>query len=220
MIWIKICGITNPDDAWVAVEAGANALGFLFAESPRKIDPKLAKEIVAAVPAKVEKVGVFVDERPARIREVVKLVGLTAVQLHGSESHEFAQQLFPEKERPRLYRALSIKAVFSAANITAVLHAHKLRPVFDAMLVDSGSPTRGGTGLTFDWERARPFITGLKKWGKVIVAGGLTPTNVQRAIEMFRPWGLDVSSGVEREPGKKDHEKIKAFIAAVRQVRT
>jgi len=214
--WIKICGTTNVADALLAVEAGADAIGFVFAESPRRIEPGQAAEITAQLPPGLEKVGVFVNERAAHIRWVVKQAGLTAVQLHGDEAAEFAANLFPEEERPRLYRAVSMRTIFSAANVTALLREHRTKPVFDALLVDSGSPTRGGTGLTFDWDRAQPFITGLKKSGKVIVAGGLTPQNVARAIALFRPWGVDVASGVEREPGKKDPDKLRAFVQAVR----
>jgi phosphoribosylanthranilate isomerase len=219
MIWIKICGTTNLDDARAAADAGANAIGFVMAESSRRIEPKQVAAIVAQLPPKVEKVGVFVNERPARIREIVKHTGLTAVQLHGDDSADFAEQLFPESAtgRPRIYRALSMKTIFSTANATAFLRVHRVKQIFDALLVDSGSPTRGGTGFTFDWERARPFINGLKQTGKVIVAGGLTPDNVARAIEIFKPWGVDVASGVESEPGKKDHDKIKAFVEAVRK---
>jgi phosphoribosylanthranilate isomerase len=220
MIWVKICGTTNLEDARAAADAGADAVGFVFADSPRKIDPKQAAEIVSQLPSAVEKVGVFVNERAARIREIVKQVGLTAVQLYGEEAADSAERLFPvePQQRPRVYRALSMKTIFSAANATAFLRAHRVKQVFDALLVDSGSSTRGGgTGLTFDWERARPFITGLKKTGKVIVAGGLTPENVARAVEMFRPWGVDVASGVEKEPGRKDHEKIRAFVTAARR---
>jgi phosphoribosylanthranilate isomerase len=218
-IWIKICGTTSLEDAQLALEAGADAIGFVFAESPRRVTPEQAAEIVAQLPAKVEKIGVFVNERAAHIRAVVKQAGLTGVQLHGEEPVEFAAQLFPEEGRPRLYRALSMRTVFSAANVTTLLREHRTKPVFDALLVDSGSPTRGGTGLTFDWDRAQPFITGLKKSGKVIVAGGLTPENVARAIAMFHPWGVDVASGVEREPGKKDPDRLRAFVQAARQAR-
>jgi phosphoribosylanthranilate isomerase len=221
MTWIKICGTTNLDDARAAADAGADAVGFVLAESPRRVEPQLVSTIVARMPAAIEKVGVFVNERPARIREIVKQTGLTAVQLHGDEPADFADQLFPgkEAERPKVYRALSMKTIFSAANATAFLRMHRVKQIFDALLVDSGSPTRGGTGFTFDWERARPFIDGLKKTGKVIVAGGLTPENVVRAIELFRPWGVDVASGVESEPGKKDHEKIRAFVEMVRKTK-
>jgi phosphoribosylanthranilate isomerase len=183
------------------------------------VDQDLRKAIVAKLPSKVEKVGVFVNETPARIREIVKQAGLTAVQLHGNESVAFAESLFPAgaKERPRIYRALSMKNLFSAGSDTAFLRDSRA-PAFDAVLIDSGSETRtGGTGLTFDWSRAQPFITGLRKKFKVIVAGGLRPDNVAKAIEMFRPWGVDVASGVEAEPGRKDLEKLRAFVAAVRE---
>jgi phosphoribosylanthranilate isomerase len=220
MTWIKICGTTNLEDALLASRAGADAVGFVFAESPRRIEPKLAAEIVAQLPVTIEKVGVFANERAARIRAIVKQVALTAVQLHGDETTDLAEQLFPEtdKTRPRLYRALSMKTIFSSANAAALLRAQRVKPVFDALLVDSGSPRGGGTGLTFDWDRAQPFIVGLKKTGKVIVAGGLTPENVARAIQMFRPWGVDVATGVESAPGKKDSQKVAAFVNAVRSV--
>jgi phosphoribosylanthranilate isomerase len=219
MTWIKICGTTNLEDALTACDAGADALGFVFADSPRRIDPKLAAEIIRKLPEKVEKVGVFVNERSGRIREIVKQAALTAVQLHGNESGEFAEKLFADmqEDRPRLYRALTMSTMFSAANATASLRAQRAKPLFDALLVDSGSSRGGGTGLTFDWDRAQPFIVGLKKTGKVIVAGGLTPQNVARAIQMFQPWGVDVASGVEAEPGKKDPEKVRALVKAVRE---
>lgn len=221
-MWVKICGTTSLEDALLAAEAGADAVGFVFAaESPRRVEPKQVAEIVAQLPKSIEKVGVFLNERPARIREIVKSTGLTTVQLYGAEPVALAAQLYPEGEkRPRIYCAISMKTVFSAANAAAALRVTRERPVYDAVLVDSGSASRGGgTGLTFDWERARPFINGLKKSGKVIVAGGLKPENIARAIEIFRPWGVDVCSGVEREPGKKDPEKVRAFVAAARSVR-
>lgn len=216
MTWIKICGTTSLLDAEAAVAAGADALGFIFAPSPRQIDPKAAAEIIGRLPARVEKVGVFVNEAPERIREVVALAGLTGVQLHGDESLEFARALFKTKQRPRLYRAMSMRSMFSAGNSTALMRDSQ-QPAFDAMLIDSGSATRvGGTGLTFDWVRARPIIEGLKRRFRVIVAGGLRADNVAAAIQTFRPWGVDVASGVEAEPGRKDPEQVRSFIANVR----
>jgi phosphoribosylanthranilate isomerase len=219
MTWIKICGITRLEDAQLAAGAGADAVGFIFADSPRRVDPGLAASIVTHLPPTLETVGVFVNERSSRIREIVTLAGLTAVQLHGDEPPGFAEQLFSEDEagRPKVYRTLSMKTVYSAVNATAFLSAHKTKPVYAALLLDSGSPASGGAGVTFDWERARPFVAGLKRTANVIVAGGLTPENVGRAIEIFRPWGVDVASGVESAPGKKDPEKVRAFIAAVRK---
>jgi phosphoribosylanthranilate isomerase len=216
MTWVKICANTNLEDARVAVEAGADAVGFVFAaESPRRVDAQQVRDIVSQLPPEVEKVGVFVNAPAAEIRSTVKLAGLTAVQLHGEESNAFAEHLFPEGERPRIYRGLSLKTVFSAASGAGFLRGKS--PVFDAVLVDSGSATQhGGTGLTFDWSRAQPFIRGLRKKYKVIVAGGLTPQNVAQAIDLFRPWGVDVATGVESAPGRKDHDKVRAFIAAVK----
>jgi phosphoribosylanthranilate isomerase len=218
-MWIKIYGNTNLEDARAAAEAGADAVGFVFVrESPRWIEPAAAGEIVAQLPATVEKVGVFVNELPSKIREIVKQAGLTAVQLHGNETLEYAQVLFGQKDRPKIYRAMSMRTVFSVASGASFLNP-KAQAIFDAVLVDSGSPTRhGGSGLTFDWIRAQPFITGLRKKHRVIVAGGLTPDNVAHAIEMFKPWGVDVASGVEAAPGKKDHDKIRSFVQAVRAI--
>jgi phosphoribosylanthranilate isomerase len=220
MTWVKICGNTNLEDARAAVDAGADALGFVFAESPRRISPELAAQIVAQLPGEVEKVGVFVNELPSKIRETVKQVGLTAVQLHGDETVAYAEVLFSQEREwhPKVYRALAMSTVFSVTSGATFLHDRRAETAFDAVLVDSGSPARhGGTGLTFDWSRAQPLLVGLRKKFRVVVAGGLTPENVAKAIEMFKPWGVDVASGVEARPGKKDHEKIRSFIAAVRK---
>ena len=220
MTWIKICGTTSLVDAEAAVVAGADALGFIFAPSPRRIEPAAVAAIIAALPPGVEKIGVFVDEAPARLREIVKQARLTGVQLHGNESLEFAAALFPPTapQRPRLYRALSMRTIFSASTNAAFLRNPSPTPIFDAVLIDSASETQsGGTGLNFDWSRAQPFITGLRGRFKVVVAGGLRPDNVAKAIAMFRPWGVDVVSGVEAEPGRKDLAQLRDFIAAVRQ---
>jgi len=220
MTWIKICANTNLDDARAAVNAGADAVGFVFAPSPRRIDAVTAAEIVAQLPAPVEKVGVFVNELPSKIREIVQQVGLTVVQLHGDESIAYAEVLFGNVEkhlRPKIFRALSMTTMFSVTAGAVLLHDPRAATAFDAVLVDSSSPTRaGGTGATFDWSRTQPFINSLHKKYKVIVAGGLKPANVAQAVQMFQPWGVDVASGVESEPGRKDHEKLRAFVAAVR----
>lgn len=221
MTWIKICGTTSLPDAEASVAAGADALGFIFAASPRRIEPDAAAEIIAKLPPSVEKVGVFVNETAVRVLEIVKLAGLTGVQLHGDESLEFAATLFSKsaKSRPRVYRALSMRSMFSASRDTAFLRDTSQAPAFDALLVDSGSPTRaGGTGLTFDWTRALPIINGLKRRFKVIVAGGLRAENIAQAVTLFRPWGVDVASGVEASPGHKDVDQLRAFIANARAV--
>ncbi len=215
-MWIKICANTSLEDALTAAEAGADAVGFVFAsDSPRHIGPQQVREIVAKLPPETGKVGVFVNAPAAEIRSTVKFAGLTAVQVYGDEGNEVAAPLLADPDRPRIFRALSMKSVFSAAGGAAFLR--EKAPAYDAVLVDSGSATRGGgTGLTFDWTRAQPFIAALRMKYKVVIAGGLTPENVARAVDLFKPWGVDVTSGVEIAPGKKDYARLRAFIQAVR----
>lgn len=236
MAWIKICGITNVGDADSAVDAGADALGFVFAESPRKVSAKVVRAITAALPPRIEKVGVFVNESAEAILDAVIEGGLTAVQLHGHESLDYARSLrdrFAGLSSPvKMVRATRAPVV--DLNMRETLgwdpvaegvveldpHTAEARPgVFSALLVDSGSATQaGGTGTTFDWHRTRSLLGMMNGFAKVIIAGGLTPVNVAAAIDIFHPWGVDVSSGVEREPGKKDQGKVKAFVNAVRAV--
>jgi phosphoribosylanthranilate isomerase len=219
MTWIKICGITNLEDALTAVEAGADALGFVFYEkSPRKVDPETVREIVQALPTEVEKVGVFVNESAARIDQSVRQTGLTAVQLCGKESVggfiKYLQLRQNVNHRPKVIAVipgeeLAEGGFFVAAELKNALHA---------LLIDSGSAAQpGGTGRRFDWEKARGMVEVLGLTIPTVVAGGLTSSNVAEALTVFHPWGVDVSSGVESHPGKKDPEKVRAFIAAVRQ---
>lgn len=223
MTWIKICGNTNLDDALAAMDAGADALGFIFAPSPRRIDPKDAQAIVAQLPETMEKVGVFVNETAEHIRDIVDQVHLTAVQLHGDESPEFARNLFRRPGRARrsglrVFKALpvitgierSLREFANTKGIAAVL--------LDSAAHDSGSP-RGGSGKAFDWGRAALFVPGVSERVRVILAGGLNPDNVAGAIQMLTPWGVDVCSGVEQSPGKKDPARMRAFVAAVRATR-
>ena len=210
MTWIKICGITNLEDALAAVKAGADALGFVFFEkSPRRIDPRAVQQIVAKLPPKVEKIGVFVDSTIAHIRQTVQQAELTGVQVHGNEDISFFDRLadgWNVPESIRFVRALSVRPGFETL-------AGTLQSGVNTFLLDSPSAERrGGTGASFDWPRAAEFV----KRHQTIVAGGLTPANVKDAIRILNPWGVDVSSGVEAQPGKKDPEKIRAFIAAVR----
>lgn len=214
MTWIKICGTTNLDDAQLAVEAGADALGFVFYDkSPRNIDPEKAREIVTELPAYVEKVGVFVDDSFKHIRDVVEQVKLTAVQFY-TRTWEHVEDLVSANGNaisPKLIMALPADEL-SQANVliqTRILHA---------IMLDSGSSERpGGTGKTFDWKRAHGVIQGLSLTVPVIVAGGLTPLNVGEAVKFFQPYGVDVASGVEAKPGKKDSRKVQAFVRAVRE---
>jgi phosphoribosylanthranilate isomerase len=219
MTWVKICGITNLEDAQVAVEAGADAVGFVFHEkSPRKVDVETVRKIVAELPNRVDKVGVFVEQDAAEIREIVGGARLSAAQLHG-----------PKAIRAVLSTAGTVQDAIGAGKFIMVLPSEKLaeggfflseatqKKCF-AILVDSGSAeVPGGTGKQFDWENARGFLQGLSLKTPVVVAGGLTPSNVSEALRVLQPFGVDVASGVEKRPAKKDSEKVRAFVNAVRQ---
>ncbi len=201
MVRVKICGITHLTDALAAVEAGVHALGFVFfPRSPRYISPDRAREIVSSLPPFVTTVGVFVDESPGYIKEILDAVGLDLVQLHGQEPPETCKALFP-----RVIKAFRLKGPEDLSRIEAY------RQVVRAILLDTYRPgIPGGTGECFDWHlalSAKPF--GLP----LILAGGLGPNNVRQAIETVDPYGLDVSSGVEISPGRKDPQKIKALMA-------
>jgi len=188
---VKICGITNRDDAMAAVEAGASAIGFNFYRaSPRYIAHTGAAMIAEKLPAQVWKVGVFVDERADWIARVVTDVGLDVAQLYGTSE------------------ALGVR-VWRACRITDSLDSYLADESVEALLVDSPSEDLwGGTGKTFDWSEAK----GIAK--KTIIAGGLDAANVRQAIEQAQPWGVDVCSGVEKSPGVKDREKMNEFVKA------
>jgi phosphoribosylanthranilate isomerase len=227
MTWIKICGTTTRDDALAAVEAGADAVGFVFAPSPRRIAPEAAQEIAAALPRTIDKVGVFANESAERIESVACQVGLTVVQLHGDESPDFARWLFRRSDghldgraRLRVFKAVSMMP-----GVEGVLREFTTDAV-DGVLLDSavlrvacmGQGTelvRGGTGVTFDWKRATNFVPGIATRTRIILAGGLSPANVADAVRILKPWGVDVCTGVETSPGAKDHARIRAFVGAV-----
>jgi phosphoribosylanthranilate isomerase len=202
MIKIKICGITNLDDALAAADAGADALGFNFyKKSPRYIEPDKAAEIIAQLPPFIMPVGIFVNEREEKIRENQALTCIQAIQLHGDESPEFCQRF-----GGRVIKAFQVRDKESLKNM-----AHYR---VGAFLLDSYKDgVRGGTGVTFDWHLA----VVAKTFGKVILAGGLTPENVAEAVKLVQPYGVDVAGGVEREKGIKDHAKVRKFIAEVRR---
>ena len=208
--WIKICGTTSLEDALSSIEAGADALGFIFAPSKRRILPENAQKIIRQLPQNIEKIGVFQDAGPMVICQVVREVELTGIQMHGEG--EFPPEVYsylPEDRRDGLRK---IKTVIVWEGFELRFDSYAAVPgVVDAWLFDSGA----GSGQTFDWQSARAKLG--ERQGKFIVAGGLTPENVGDAIRTFSPWGVDVVTGVEREPGRKDPEKLKAFVAAVRR---
>ncbi len=197
-MFVKICGITSEEDALLATALGADALGFVFAPSTRQIQPVQAYDIVRRLPPDVLTVGVFRDHAPQRVVEIMHQVGLRAAQLHGHESIEDTRYV---RER--------VPLVIKAFPAGAPALADVARYAADAVLVDSSTP---GSGRVFDWALAEDAPLGRR----VILAGGLTPENVGAAIVRVRPWGVDVSSGVEASPGKKDARKLRAFVAAAR----
>lgn len=219
MTWVKVCGITNLEDALAAVEAGADALGFVFYEkSARNVDPGIVGQIVAKVPARVEKVGVFVNEAAERIDQSVRQAGLTAVQLWGKQSVagfiKYSRVQRDINHRPKVI------FVIPAGTLSEGLFfiGDELKNALHALLIDSVSAAEpGGTGKRFDWQKAQGMIEMLGLTMPTIVAGGLTPENVADALALLHPWGVDVSSGVESKPGKKDPEKVRAFVSAVRE---
>jgi phosphoribosylanthranilate isomerase len=200
-MWIKVCGITRLEDAVSAATFGADAVGFVFAASPRRVTPEQVCEISSRMPSGLQKVGVFVDSPIDLVREVVECCGLDLVQLHGGESPEYCAALGD----------MAIKAI-RVDRGTDVLGASRYQ--CGALLFDSrAQANRGGTGQTFDWR----LLHLLDDRKRVIVAGGLDPGNVAKAVRLVRPYGVDVSSGVEREPGVKDPVLMYEFIQNARR---
>jgi len=217
MTWVKICGTTSLKDAQLSVSSGADALGFIFAPSPRQVEVAVAAEIVAALPNGVEKIGVFVDESPVRVAEVAAQVGLTGVQLHGNEPAELLPEFRQAVGNRRLIKALAARELISASEDKVSSHLRS-RDNIDAVLLDSGSAAKpGGTGVPFDWEQTVLLSEAIQTVVPVIISGGLNSHNVSEALLLFHPWGVDVVSGVEREPGKKDEAKLREFVTAVRR---
>jgi phosphoribosylanthranilate isomerase len=214
MTWVKICGMTNLEDALVAVDAGADAVGLVFYEkSPRCVTVETAREIVGKLPESVEKVGVFVNEVEDALCDLAGRTGLTAIQMHGENEDPHVADLVKAR-RPQL----KILAAISMRQKSPDGWAMMWRPdVVHAFLVDSGDSSKpGGTGEPFDWHKSEPMVERIKRLGNVVAAGGLSPQNVCEAISILEPWGVDVVSGVEASPGKKDPEKVRAFVKAVR----
>jgi phosphoribosylanthranilate isomerase len=204
---VKICGITNLDDALVAIDAGADMLGFNFyAKSPRYIAPDECRSLCAAISnlkSQVTTVGLFVNAQPSFVAAVLDDCGLDLAQLHGDEPVEFIGRLWG-----RAYKGLRGLGQNNPAAYAAV------SPGYPSLLVDSYSPTLyGGTGEIGDWSAAGAVAAQFP----IILAGGLNPGNIGQAIAQVRPWGVDTASGVESAPGRKDHAKIRAFVAAARE---
>lgn len=202
---VKICGITNAEDAVAAVKAGADALGVVLTEGPRQVTLDEAADALAPVPPFVGRVGVFVDSDPVFVAEAAERLRLTALQFHGEESAlECAGAPVP------VIKAIHVRdgGAFDAEAAFA-----PYRGVVSAFLLDTFvRGESGGTGVPFAWEHVAP----LPRWAPVIVAGGLTPVNVVAAVAALKPFGVDVSSGVEERRRHKDHDKLQAFVAAVR----
>lgn len=199
MTVVKVCGITNVEDARAAVEAGAGALGFNFyAKSPRYVSPTAAAAIAAGVPAEILKVGVFVNEAPARVAEIVREAGLDVAQLHGDEGADDVPA------GVRVWKAFRVNDTFALEQLETF-------PA-EAFLLDTPTELYGGSGHTFDWTRARGA------GGRILLAGGLDESNVREAIAAAQPWGVDACSRLESAPGKKDHGRMARFIAAAHSV--
>ena len=204
MVKVKICGITSYEDAAAAVEAGADALGFVFYDkSPRCINPVRAAGIISRLPPFIQTVGLFVNEETAQVNWTADYCGLDVVQLHGDETPEDCLEV-----KRRVIKAFRIQKIISIAPLEKYQDYQ-----VSGYLLDAWSPDAyGGTGRTFNWELAQAA----KQFGPVVLAGGLTPENVAEAIRVVKPYGVDVSSGVETAPGKKDADMVREFIRAAK----
>jgi phosphoribosylanthranilate isomerase len=203
-IKVKICGITNPDDAIAAVDCGADALGFVFfAGSPRYISHEKVREIIKKLPSFTTTVGVFVNEKIEEIEKIIALTGIDVIQLHGNEPPEMCNI------SRRIIKAIRVKSLESLDPL------RNYKDTVSAFLLDTFTPDIfGGTGQIFNWDIALEA----KQFGRIILAGGLTPDNIAEAVRHVRPYGVDVSSGVELEKGEKDHKKMKLFIERAKAV--
>lgn len=198
---IKICGITNMEDAQAAADFGADALGFIFyKESKRYVDPQVVKSIISSLPPFITTVGVFVNQALDEISQIKKTTGIQVAQLHGDETSEFASSLSID--------VIKVIRVKDKSDLDKVAQYSAQAILFDTY----SDQEYGGTGESFDWE----ILNNLLSEKKIILSGGLNPENVLEAVQIVRPYAVDVSSGVEDTPGKKDHTKIKKFIGAIK----
>ncbi len=206
MTRVKICGITSLEDALTAVETGADALGFVFfKESPRHIFPEQAARIIAQLPPFVQAVGLFVNEQATTVNEIANRCRLDLVQLHGDEPPDYCRLV-----QRRVLKAFRVRSLASLEEVAQYQVA--------GYLLDTFSPSfYGGTGLSFNWEIANEAV---QRYGRIILAGGLTPDNVAEAVRQVQPWAVDVSSGVESAPGRKDAQKVREFIRNAKDVQS
>jgi len=204
MVKVKICGITNVDDAMAAVDFGADALGFVFYRgSPRYISSDDAAEIARKLPPFITRVGVFVDEKTEEIEKIIASTGIDIIQLHGEETPDMC------RFSRRIIKAIRVKSLESLDSLV------NYKGRVSAFVLDTVAPDIvGGTGLIFNWDIAEYA----KQFGRIILAGGLNPDNISEAVRRVRPYGVDVSSGIELKKGKKDHNKLKLFIERAKGV--
>lgn len=221
-MWVKICANTHLDDALAAVDAGADALGFVFAPSRRQVEAAQVRALTSQLPAFVETVGVFATDDAEAIAYIIVQAGLRTAQLHGGLNLELARKL-----RKRLGPAVDIIQTTHWSIDDATASAHRVTTAIEQLAKESPSTrllvdakvgaASGGLGVSFDWQSAQPVFARAEQLGiRLILAGGLRPDNVAQAIDTLHPWGVDVASGVEREPGRKDHTLLRSFLAAAR----
>jgi len=194
---LKICGITNKEDAVMVSNLGADALGFVFAESKRKITPEKAREIIEMLPPFITTVGIFMDTSLTEINEISEFTSIDAVQLHGNETPEYC-----DKIKKKIIKSILINETDAKESLLSKMQYYSV----SAFILDPGK----GSGKTFDWEIAKEIEK------PIIIAGGLTPDNVKKVITNLHPYGVDVSTGVEKDYGIKDREKVEKFITEVR----
>ena len=213
-MWIKICGNTNLEDARFATECGADAVGFVFAPSPRQVDPETVRQIIQGLPGEVEKLGVFVKAEFDEIVSTVETCSLTGIQIHRTADDESIPRL-----RRHFGQDIRILQVLNYKEFAFERQLQELDQNEDPLLVDSSTARAvGGTGTSFNWLEARSTLQRTAPKLRLIAAGGLSPENVREAIKVLQPWGVDVVSGVESRPGKKDPKRVQAFIEASRAI--
>jgi phosphoribosylanthranilate isomerase len=212
-MWVKICGNTSLEDAQLAADAGADAVGFVFAPGPRRVTSEQVAAITPHLPTSLEKIGVFVEADLASIMATIEQCGLTGVQLHAADQPDLISRL---RDRFGTQQRI-LQVIHFAADAADRLHNFQNDANVDGILVDSRTATAvGGTGIAFDWQAARATLFQPGSPLKLIAAGGLSPDNVAEAIAILQPWGVDVVTGVEAAPGRKDPAKVAAFVATAR----